>query len=140
MEFTGQIIKVCTPRTGVSERTGNEWKTQGFIFEFKEHDTDHWHDKVYLETFDENIMANLVEGAVAKIGFRHSTRDYNGRAYNDVRMNSFELVGKPMEAKQSTQQPIQPTSREQTNNNPQPQQIAATGGENQGGDGDDLPF
>ena len=46
MEFIGQIIKVCEPRTGVSERTGNEWKTQGFVVEFKEHDTDPWHDKV----------------------------------------------------------------------------------------------
>ena len=81
MEFTGQIIKVCEPRTGVSERTGNEWKTQGFVFEYKEHDTDPWHDRVYLETFDENIMMNLVEGAIAKVGFRHSTREYNGRVF-----------------------------------------------------------
>lgn len=137
MEFIGQIIKVFEPRSGVSERTGNEWKTQGFIFEFKEHETDPWHDKVYLETFDENIMANLVEGAVAKIGFRHSTRDYNGRAYNDVRMNSFSLVGKPMSG---AQQPAGGNNDGQTNNNPLPQQNAATGGENQGGDSDDLPF
>ena len=137
MEFTGQIIKVFEPRSGVSERTGNEWKTEGFIFEFKEHETDPWHDKVYLETFDENIMVNLVEGAVAKIGFRHNTRDYNGRAYNDVRMNSFSLVGKPMSG---AQQPAGGNNNGQINNNPQPQQNAATGGENQGGDNDDLPF
>ena len=105
MEFTGQIIKVCEPRTGVSERTGNEWKTQGFVFEYKEHDTDPWHDRVYLETFDENIMENLVEGAIAKVGFRHSTREYNGRVFNDVRMNNFELVGKPMTGSQGAQQP-----------------------------------
>ena len=110
MEFIGQIIKVCEPRTGVSERTGNEWKTQGFVFEYKEHDTDPWHDRVYLETFDENIMMNLVEGAIAKVGFRHSTREYNGRVFNDVRMNNFELVGKPMTGSQGSQQHAQPTT------------------------------
>ena len=67
MEFEGQIIKVCEPRTGTSARTGNEWKTQGFVFEYKEHDTDPWHDKVYLETFDENIMKDLAVGACAKV-------------------------------------------------------------------------
>ena len=138
MEFTGQIIKVFEPRSGVSERTGNEWKTQGFIFEFKEHETDPWHDKVYLETFDTNVVPSLVEGAVVKVGFRHSTRDYNGRSYNEVRMNSFALVGKPMSG---TQQPAGGENGGQANSNPQPQQKAPTGAKNkEGGDADDLPF
>lgn len=138
MEFTGQIIKVFEPRSGVSERTGNEWKTQGFIFEFKEHETYPWHDKVYLETFDTNVMQLLVEGAVAKIGFRHSLREYNGRSYNEVRMNSFALVGKPMSG---AQQPAGGENGGQAGSNPQPQQNAPTGAENNaGGDADDLPF
>jgi len=144
MEFTGQIIKVLQKRSGTSEKTGNQWETQGFVFEYKEHDTDPWHDRVYLETFDTNIMANLVEGAIAKIGFRHKTDDYNGRTYNRVQMNSFELVGKPMEAQQPAQvangQPVgqQPTPQ------PQPQQQASSPTpqpQNQeGGNADDLPF
>ena len=145
MEFEGQIIKVLPKRSGTSERTGNQWETQGFVFEYKEHDTDPWHDRVYLETFDTNIMGNLVEGAIAKIGFRHSTDDYNGRTYNRVKMNSFELVGKPMEggasvAQQQTQQAAQPVQgfvgqqlapKAETIYPPQPQ------GE---GKDDDLPF
>ena len=130
MEFEGQIIKVLPKRSGTSERTGNPWETQGFVFEYKEHDTDPWHDRVYLETFDTNIMGNLVEGAIAKIGFRHRTEDYNGRTYNRVTMNSFVLVGKPMDgeaavAQQQTQQPAPQPS-------PQPQ------GQEEGTD--DLPF
>lgn len=114
MEFTGQIIKVLPKRSGTSERTGNAWETQGFIFEYKEHDTDPWHDRVYLETFDTNIMANLVEGAVAKVGFRHKTDEYNGRTYNRVQMNSFELIGKPMEATaQPANQPTQDANGQQ---------------------------
>ena len=135
MEFEGQIIKVCEPRTGTSQRTGNEWKTQGFVFEYKEHDTDPWHDKVYLETFDTNIMQNLVVGAVAKVGFRHKVREYEGRVFNDVQMNSFTLIGKSMEA---TQQPAGSVSAVQSNNNPQPQQPAPSAPQNE--QADDLPF
>lgn len=139
MEFEGQIIKVCNPRTGTSQRTGNEWKTQGFVFEFKEHDTDPWFDRVYLETFDTNIMNNLVEGAVAKIGFRHKTREYDGRVFNDVQMNSFTLIGKPMDAAAAPQQPAGGVSAAPANNTPQTQQDAPSAPANNE-QADDLPF
>ena len=135
MEFEGQIIKVCEPRTGTSQRTGNEWKTQGFVFEYKEHDTDPWHDKVYLETFDTNIMQNLIVGAVAKVGFRHKVREYEGRVFNDVQMNSFTLIGKPMEA---PQQPAGGVSAAQPTTTPQQQQTAPSAPQNE--QADDLPF
>ena len=138
MEFIGQIIKVCEPRTGVSERTGNEWKAQGFVVEYKEHDTDPWHDKVYLETFDTNIMPQLVEGAIVKVGFRHGTREYNGRYYNEVRMNNFELQGAPMEARQPQNQPAGGANDGGAGNQPTPQQNAPQN--EQKSDDDDLPF
>lgn len=139
MEFEGQIIKVCNPRTGTSQRTGNEWKTQGFVFEFKEHDTDPWFDRVYLETFDTNIMNNLVEGAVAKIGFRHKTREYEGRVFNDVQMNSFTLIGKPMESTAAPQQPAGGISAASATNTTQTQQNAPSAPANNEQE-DDLPF
>ncbi len=136
MEFIGQIIKVCEPRTGVSERTGNEWKAQGFVVEFKEHDTDPWHDKVYLETFDTNVMDKLVEGAIVKVGFRHNTREYNGRYYNEVRMNNFELQGAPMESQRGANEPAQGANASAAGNQPTPQPQGAQEGEKD----DDLPF
>lgn len=139
MEFEGQIIKVCNPRTGTSQRTGNEWKTQGFVFEFKEHDTDPWFDRVYLETFDTNIMNNLVEGAVAKIGFRHKTREYEDRVFNDVQMNSFTLIGKPIDATAAPQQPTGGVSAAPATSTPQPQQDAPNAPANNEQE-DDLPF
>lgn len=139
MEFEGQIIKVCNPRTGTSQRTGNEWKTQGFVFEYKEHNTDPWHDKVYLETFDDKIMEQLVVGAVAKIGFRHKTREYEGRVFNDVQMNSFTLIGKPMEVTATPQQPAGGVSAAPATNTPQTQQDAPSAPANNEQE-DDLPF
>lgn len=139
MEFEGQIIKVCNPRTGTSQRTGNEWKTQGFVFEYKEHDTDPWHDKVYLETFDEKIMEQLTVGAVAKIGFRHKTREYEGRVFNDVQMNSFTLIGKPIDATAAQQNSADGVSADPATNTPQTQQNAPTAHANNE-QADELPF
>ena len=137
MEFEGQIIRVLPKRSGTSERTGNTWETQGFVFEYKEHDTDPWHDRVYLETFDTNIMGNLVEGAIAKIGFRHKTEDYNGRTYNRLTMNSFLLIGKPMDGQKGggaavAHQQTQQVAASAPQPAPQPQ------GQEEGTD--DLPF
>lgn len=138
MEFIGQIIKVCEPRSGVSERTGNEWKAQGFIVEYKEHDTDPWHDKVYLETFDTNIMPQLVEGAIVKVGFRHGAREYNGRYYNEVKMNNFELQGAPMEARQPQNQPAGGANAPAAEQSPTPPFPEPQNHSNK--DDDDLPF
>ena len=129
MEFTGQIKKILPARTGVSQKTGNEWKTQPFVFEYYENPTDRYADSVVLETFDENIISQLKEYAKVRIGFGHHTREYDGKVYNEVRMYKFELVGD-----------VQPANGGQANNNPQPQQNSATCGENQGGESDDLPF
>ena len=44
MEFQGRIAKVLPIRQGVSQRTGNEWKSLPFIFEYFEHDSDRYAD------------------------------------------------------------------------------------------------
>jgi hypothetical protein len=121
MEFKGIISKVVE-RSGTSQSTGKEWKRTGFVFEFKEHDTDPWFDKVYLEPWDENIIAQLKEGAQVKVGFRHATTTYGDRIYNDIRMNSFEVLRK----KEAEPEPIKFV--EQT------EAIQPTP------EGDDLPF
>lgn len=92
MEFTGRIMKVLPPRSGVSSRTGNEWKTQQFIFEYFENPSDRYSDKVVIETFDTNIMAQLEENATVRIGFGHRYDEYNGNYYNRLTMYKFERL------------------------------------------------
>lgn len=149
MEFAGRILKVMEPRTGTSERTGKEWKTQGFTFEYYENPSDRYSDKVYLETFDENIMDQLKENMTVRIGFGHSIEDYNGRTFNRLRMYKFEPQGQQQPAPQP-----QPKTEGGTNATPTPlgqQSPTVPGGgafglENQppvnqeGGNDDDLPF
>lgn len=162
MKFNGVIQKVLPKRSGVSERTGNEWATQGFIFEYKENATDRLPDRVILETFDTNVMAEfeklmvlgadgkpLVENATISlkrplyvgIGFYHKTKVYTNKQgqhgiMNDISIYDFEWLKQPQtppENAQAAQMPVMPTT-------PPGQQNAPTGDKNQEGGDDDLPF
>ena len=64
MEFEGRIIRVLPVRSGTSQR--GEWKDLPFVFEYFESGEQRWSDKVLLETFDTNIMAQI--GAYLKKG------------------------------------------------------------------------
>lgn len=130
MEFTGRIMKVLPLKSGVSSRTGNEWKTQQFIFEYFENPSDRYSDKVVIETFDTNIMAQLEENATVRIGFGHRYEEYNGNYYNRLTMYKFERLDHTNALKP------EPASEAPTNGDPsvvvpQPQQEEKK---------DDLPF
>ena len=132
-------MKVLEPRKGTSERTGNEWNTQGFVFEYFEQPTDRYSDKVYLETFDENVMAQLTEGLPVLIGFGHNVEDYNGRTYNRLRMYKFEPQGQQKPAPQPQQDGgtgAAPSAAAPTTGDA-PQTSGQSTGE---GGGNDLPF
>ena len=125
MEFQGRIAKLLPIRQGVSQRTGNEWKSLPFIFEYFEHESDRYADTVMLETFDTNIQPYIKEGLEVRIGFGHRTREYEGKVYNELRMYKIESIKK--------QQQAPAPSPQQQAQNPFPPQ-------NQEGGGDDLPF
>ena len=130
MEFQGRIAKVLPVRSGVSQRTGNEWKSLPFIFEYFENPTDRFADSVILETFDTKVIDNLKEGMEVRCGFGHRTREYTKQdgttaIINDLRLYKIEAVRK----EQPEQAPL--TQHEVAPFPPQQQE---------GGDADDLPF
>ena len=132
MEFQGRIAKLLPIRQGVSQRTGNEWKSLPFIFEYFENPSDRYADSVMLETFDEKVINNLKEGMEVRCGFGHKTHEYtkDGKTMiiNDIRLYKIESVRK--------EQPAANTDRVGA------QQQGATSAPQQqgGGDEDDLPF
>jgi hypothetical protein len=149
MEFEGRIQRVLPVSSGTSQR--GEWKKLPFVFEYFENGEQRWSDKVLLETFDTNVMAQIgkylkkgVDGKAVvengecvllgelkcKCGFSHSVRTFDRQdgtkaTINEVRMYKFEVLAQGAAvAQQQTQQPaFQPQ--------PQPQG---------GGETDDLPF
>jgi hypothetical protein len=132
MEFQGRIAKLLPIRQGVSQRTGNEWKSLPFIFEYFENPTDRFADSVMLETFDTKVIENLKEGMEVRCGFGHKTREYtkDGKTMtiNDIRLYKIESVHKELPAGQAAE-----VGAQQQGAAPAPQQ-------QEGGDYDDLPF
>ena len=151
MEFTGRIAKLLPIRQGVSQRTGNEWKSLPFIFEYFENPSDRYADSVMLETFDENVINNLQEGMEVRCGFGHRTREYtkDGKTMiiNDIRLYKFESVRKAQNqpSQQATGQAVgqQPATQQQASHAaPFPPNVDVNGNpiNNQGGETNDLPF
>lgn len=133
MKFQGRIKKLLTTRQGVSQRTGNEWKAQPFIFEYFENPNDRYADDVLLETFDTNIIPHLKEGMEVIIGFGHRVREFTpttgDRAgqtqyINDLRIYSLQSVAKAQAHQDgnngttATSQAPQPTEGEQADDLP----------------------
>ena len=135
MEFQGRIAKLLPVRQGVSQRTGNEWKSLPFIFEYFENPSDRYADSVMLETFDENVINNLKEGMEVRCGFGHKTREYtkDGKTMiiNDIRLYKIECV-------RNVQQPA-PAPQAQQAAAPFPPQVDANGNPIKEKE-DDLPF
>ena len=151
MEFTGRIAKLLPIRQGVSQRTGNEWKSLPFIFEYFEHDSDRYADSVLLETFDTKVIDNLQEGMEVICGFGHKTREYtkDGKTMiiNDIRLYKIESVRKVANqpAQQANGQAVgqqSATQQQAAYAAPFPPQVDANGNpiNNQGGGDDGLPF
>ena len=146
MEFQGRIAKLLPIREGVSQRTGNAWKSLPFIFEYFEHDSDRYADSVMLETFDTNVIDNLQEGMEVRCGFGHRTREYtkDGKTMiiNDIRLYKIESVRKAQN-QLAQQANVQAVAQQQAPHaGPFPPNVDANGNpiNNQGGGDDDLPF
>ena len=134
MKFQGRIKKLLPTRQGVSQRTGNVWKAQPFIFEYFENPNDRYADEVLLETFDENIIQHLRENMEVIIGFGHRVREFTPTTgvragqvqyINDLRIYSLQSVAKT--------QAHQDGTNGTTATSPAPQSI-------EGEQADDLPF
>jgi hypothetical protein len=152
MEFQGRIAKLLPIRQGVSQRTGNEWKSLPFIFEYFEHESDRYADSVMLETFDTNVIDHLKEGMEVRCGFGHRTREFTKQdgttgIINDIRLYKIESIRKAQNqpAQQAIQQPVgqQPAPQYQTQQRPPfPPQVDQYGNPVQpiNQDENDLPF
>lgn len=134
-------MRLLPLKEGVSQ-AGNPYRTQEFIFGYYENQSDIYERNILLNVRNENIEKyKLAENDKIKVRISLGCREYpqgSGKYFNDIRTGDITIIQKANV--EGTQQAAQPANDSQVNNNPQPQQNAATGGENQGGDDDDLPF
>lgn len=139
MELQGRVVRLLPLKEGVAQSTGNPYRTQEFIFGYYENQSDIYERNILLNVRNENIEKYmLAENDKIKVRISLGCREYpqgSGKYFNDIRTGDITIIQK------ANAESAQPANDSQGNNNPQPQQNAATGGENQrGGDADDLPF
>ena len=166
MEFDGRIIRVLPTRSGTSQN-GNEWKRLPFVFAYYENGEQRWEDKVLLETWDTNIMAQIAQyceigqdgkvvienGSVklktldikCKCGFSHSVRDVTKKdgtgmvTMNDLRCYKLE-IGVASAQQQIQQLAPQPQYQPQPAYQPPVQQPFPPQNQEGGQGNDGLPF
>ena len=129
MQFQGRIYRLYPVQSGTSAN-GKEWSRQDFIFEYFENPTDRYADRVLLSVMNERIKEyDIHEGEECIIGFAHTTREYQGRVFNDIRLYHFEKVKQtqaptaetpPQQPQQPVQQTLFPGANSATNPNDEP--------------------
>lgn len=124
MEFSGKIIAILPPKSGVAKTTGNEWKAQEYVIE----NHDQYPKKMCFEVFGaEKIdQFEIQMGEELNISFDIDARQWQDRWFNSIRAWKVERVaaGVPV-SPGATAPPPPPTST--------PEFIA-------GDAKDDLPF
>ena len=148
VKLTGRIAEVMPVVSGISDRTGNPWKSQEYLFEYFAWSGAKYANRMVVRVFGEEDIAkfNLKQGEEVTLTIRfdaNKSKD-GSRWFNEIRISNVERP-------QAAQQPAQPqnaapqaANAPQVNNNPPGFERPATGDENgqnkEGGDDDDLPF
>ena len=137
VKLTGRIAEVFPAQSGTSQRTGNQWMSQDYLFEFFTWSGAQNPNRLVVRIFGEdNIkrhnLQQYEDNVTLTLRLDASKTKEGDRWFNEVRVTNVERVGQQQAAQASTAQ--------QATNSPQPQNNAPQGGENKGGQGDDLPF
>ena len=139
VKLTGRIAEVFPAQSGTSQRTGNQWMSQDYLFEFFTWSGAQNPNRLKVRIFGEdNIKRHNLQQYEDNVTLTlrlDAQKSKEGRWFNEVRITNVERA--------CQQQPIQPAPEatqganiQQPTNSPQPQNNAPTGGEK----ADDLPF
>lgn len=83
MDITGKIIAVLPERSGVSQRSGSEWKAASYVLETQEQ----YPKKICFDVFgaDRIEQFNIQVGEEMTVSFDIDAHEYNGRWFNSIR-------------------------------------------------------
>ena len=96
MELTGKIIAILPAQGGVSQRTGNPWKSQDYVIETQEI----YPKKCCFSVFgDEKIQQmNIQLGETLTVSLDINANEYQGKWYNQVRAWKVERMAQAQQA------------------------------------------
>lgn len=123
MEFTGKIIAILQPRSGVS-KSGNEWKAQEYVIE----DHGMYPRKMCFDVFgaDKIEQFNIQMGEELNVSFDVDARQWQDRWFNSIRAWKVDRINATSGSNDGS--PVPP---------PPPTQVPEF---LSGDDKDDLPF
>ena len=83
MELIGKAIAALPVKSGVSQRTGEQWQSREYVFETQEQ----YPKRVCFEVFGTDKLKefNIRNNDLIKVHFDITAREYNGKWYNSIR-------------------------------------------------------
>ena len=83
MELIGKAIAALPVKSGVSQRTGEQWQSREYVIETQEQ----YPKKICFEVFGTDKLQgfNIRNNDLIRVHFDISAREYNGRWYNSIR-------------------------------------------------------
>lgn len=90
MELIGKAIAALPVKSGVSQRTGEQWQSREYVIETQEQ----FPKKMCFEVFGTEKLKefNIRNNDLIKVHFDITAREYNGKWYNSVRAWKVEHV------------------------------------------------
>ena len=135
MELIGKAIAALQVKSGVSQRTGEQWQSREYVIETQEQ----YPKKICFEVFGTDKLKefNIRNNDLIKVHFDISAREYNGKWYNSIRAWKVEHVNQDGSAAGDTANQVAASSPQAQAPQAPATQVAAT--TTQESD-DDLPF
>lgn len=90
MEIIGKAIAALPVKSGVSQRTGEQWQSREYVIETQEQ----YPKKICFEVFGTDKLQefNIRNNDLIKVHFDITAREYNGKWYNSIRAWKVEHV------------------------------------------------
>lgn len=90
MELIGKAIAALPVKSGVSQRTGEQWQSREYVIETQEQ----YPKRICFEVFGTDKLKefNIRNNDLIKVHFDITAREYNGKWYNSVRAWKVEHV------------------------------------------------
>ena len=143
VKLTGRIAEVMPVVSGISDRTGNPWKSQEYLFEYFAWSGAKYANRMVARVFGEDDIAkyNLKQGEEVTLTIRFdANKSKDGtRWFNEIRINNVERPQGTQQPTQAAQQAPQATNAPAAAQQSVAQPIAPQTAVNQA-DNDDLPF
>lgn len=140
LELECKIVKFLPVQSGTSAR--GQWSKQEFIVEYQD---GNYPNQVCMNVWGQdkvNDLARYHEGDAVKVSFNLSSREFNGRYYNDIRVWKIEIAGAAAPAAAAPQPAARPAYQPSAPAGFGPAAPAPSINDMPAGDlpGDDLPF